>query len=144
MSCPFRKHHHPGANLSGSWEGSISQQELANCIHDKSNKPFYCLQYGLHATLVNGVWTMVKITTGPKPPNPKVCQLPFSSLGNHFLDHTPALSLCNRNESGVEGFMRGKRVSVLIDTGVMDYNYISRTLVDKMNFLLPAFPSLST
>jgi hypothetical protein len=140
-ACPFKLAKHPGANYHGPWDKSQSFKNL-QLVPSRDGTGYRTLQYHRHAVQANGSWTLQHCDEGPdRPVFPKpTVSFPIAynlTITDHYADLTSAFSLLNRNNSDLYGELLGQRISILIDTGATDYNYIARCLVHDFN--LPIF-----
>ena len=119
------------------WMGSKSQKDLAKVKHQKTGEPFRSLQYRQRAQLVNGEWKLVPTTDGPAKP-----QVTSTSHDPSIViaDITSVYALLHREDKHIQGWVDGSPISALIDTGALDYSYISRTLANQHELLVHKLP----
>ena len=137
--CPFGKScpqgMHKDFNSQGPWIGSESYRRLQAC-KDGQGRPYSVLQCRLAANPLTG--KLDPIATGP-PTYVKPAQVarPLYKHPNLVVDCDltecySALSREANKRSGMplEGSIKGEPVSLLLDTGSSDYNFISTTVIN--------------
>ena len=139
--CPFGKScpsgMHKDFNQMGPFVGSESHKRLQAC-KDGKGQPYNVLQCRLSANPLTG--KLDPITVGPTVFT-KPVQVPRHYYYQHNnpyavdCDLTECYSALSREASerdgpGLTGTVFGERVSLLLDTGSSDYNFISTAVID--------------
>jgi hypothetical protein len=137
--CPFGPACHNGAhkdfNTQGTWSESESYRKLQAC-KDGQGRPYNVLQCRLSANALTG--KLDPILTGPQTfVKPTQVERPSHKFPNEIVDCdlTACYSMLSRlatDWSGPEltGTINGEAISLLLDTGSSDYNFISSAIID--------------